>query len=200
MRCSRRWSMTLQTDLVRHRGLIVPGLSPKESNADWVSSATASTCSSAVWSGLSLNKAIALCWFDSATAYAVRSGSPPPRRSVIRIMTCPAMLAIMAQAGPGSNYSFHVAKMRLESHAREGCSRRSRGTNTCAFPYTHAFTLRAARSMRLAQATRRSRLFGEPLIPYDGRMEEHIVSAARSIAGAHIPIRRPSCLASRSSG
>ena len=48
--------------------------------------------------------------------------------------------------------------------------------------------------MRLAQATRRSRLFGEPLIPYDGRMEEHIVSAARSNAGAHIPIRRPSCL------
>jgi hypothetical protein len=27
--------------------------------------------------------------------------------------------------------------------------------------------------MRLAQATRRSRLFGEPLIPCDGRMEEH---------------------------
>src|SRR6476661_7940294 len=78
--------------------------------------------------------------------------------------------------------------MRLESHASKGRSRRSRGTNTCAFPCTHVFTPRAARSMRLAQATRRSRLFGEPLIPYDGRMEEHIVSAARSIAGAHIPI------------
>ena len=31
-----------------HRGLIIPGLSPKESNADCVSSTTASTCSSAV--------------------------------------------------------------------------------------------------------------------------------------------------------
>ena len=44
------------------RGFYGPVLSDiKESNADCVSSATASTCSSAVWSGLSLNKAIALC-------------------------------------------------------------------------------------------------------------------------------------------
>src|SRR6478752_10328095 len=100
-------------------------------------------------------------------------------------MTCPAMLAIMAQAGPGSNYSFHVAKMRLESHAREGCSRRSRGTNTCAFPYAHAFTLRAARSMRLAQATRRSRLFGEPLIPYDGHGGTHCLRRAFHCRGTH---------------
>ena len=39
---------TLQTDLVCYRGLIIPGLSPNESNADCVSSTTASTCSSAV--------------------------------------------------------------------------------------------------------------------------------------------------------
>lgn len=32
--CRRSMSYLIQTDLVRHRGLIIPGLSPNESNAD----------------------------------------------------------------------------------------------------------------------------------------------------------------------
>ena len=46
--CRRSMTCLIQTDLVRHRGLIIPGLSPNESTADCVSSTTASTCSSAV--------------------------------------------------------------------------------------------------------------------------------------------------------
>jgi hypothetical protein len=32
--CRRSMTCLIQTDLVRHRGLIIPGLSPNESNAD----------------------------------------------------------------------------------------------------------------------------------------------------------------------
>ena len=46
--CRRSMTCLIQTDLVRHRGLIIPGLSLNKSNADSVSSTTASTCSSAV--------------------------------------------------------------------------------------------------------------------------------------------------------
>jgi hypothetical protein len=85
---------------------------------------------------LRLNKAIALCRLGSATAYAVRSDSPPPRRSAIRTTTYPAMLATMARgrtgreerlAQRGEPLSFGARRIGLSAAAASLCTRLSRG-------------------------------------------------------------------------